>query len=87
MSIEWFDCLRSPNRDVIWLANVTITGETLKCGLAYIQGNIPPQQPLVDNNGNQICSIYIPIEYASAATAFNMLSSVDDDVLFSLVKE
>jgi hypothetical protein len=81
--MQRFDCLRSPHRDVVWLVNVTLYSTTLKCGLAYIQGNIPTEQQLVDINGNQICSLSVPLEYASSA-AFSLLSSLDDDILFQL---
>jgi len=84
--IQQFDCLRSSNRDVVWLANVTVFDKTLKCGLAYIQGNIPTTQPLIDSKGNQICLIHLPLEYADTKSTFNLLSSTDDDLVFQITE-
>lgn len=81
--LQRFDCLQSPFRDLVWLANVTVMDNVLKCGLAYIQGQIPSDQVLVDLHGNQICWIWIPLDIAKAAN-YSLLASPDDDLEFKL---
>ena len=78
-----FDCLRSA-KDTVLLFNATVNEKEVLCGLAYVEGNIPTQQALMDERGNQICSIYIPLDYANSPL-YSLLSSTDDDVPFTLV--
>lgn len=78
-----FDCLKSAYRDIVWLANCSLGDTSLKCGLAYVQGNIPIEQDLFDLNGRLVCSIYVPVDFASCTT-YSLLSSPNDDIEFQL---
>jgi hypothetical protein len=62
-----------------------VYSKSLKCGIAYIMGNIPTQQALFDEQGNQVCQIHIPLDVATCPT-FSLFTSPSDDIVFDLVE-
>lgn len=82
--IQQFDYLKTQFRDTVFLINCTVYSKSLKCGIAYIMGNIPAQQALFDEQGNRVCVIQIPLDAATCPT-FSLFSSPEDDIVFDLV--